>query len=408
MAPSRENVRRGGRGRDARRREFTVFVDNLPQQLDQYGLKGIFRKAVRVNDVYIPFRKAKRMRKFSFVRFWSQGETTKGILMLNKKKNEFRDNSVEAKNLRFSQEDQQGSKILHVEVNSEFISWLNRSFVCTSDDPKDLGALARALISGCGQCTKIYSFCSFKFILTFPMVEQMEEALNNHQDLYLWFSQVKGCDKYEYCETRSDSFESARILIVTNILHTIYCDLILSIGDLGYRVLIREIGPTIQAIQTVQTSSSSSSMEAMDSNEGPEHHAYQPPSFGTNANDYANNVIDGTAFLQIALEDGDFPPQQLEGELSRPLDNSTPETLKKNKKVKTTYKRKLVASRRILTMQRKIKKILEGTHQLAKDALEIAKILGVLVIDKEDAAIKRITTSLKKERKARAEIRPEA
>jgi len=90
--------------------------------------------------------------------------------------------------------------------------------------------------------------------------------------------------------------------------------------------------------------------------------------------------------LQIALEEGDFPSQQLEGELSRSLgfdspkghdhsvhfvdsicesqlpcfaspiqlDNSTPETLKKNKKVKTTNKRKLVASRRILTMPRKM------------------------------------------------------
>jgi len=68
MAPSRENVRQGGRGRDARRREFTVFVDNLPQQLDQYGLKGICRKAGRVSDVYIPFRKARRTRKLGFVR----------------------------------------------------------------------------------------------------------------------------------------------------------------------------------------------------------------------------------------------------------------------------------------------------------------------------------------------------
>jgi len=61
--------------------------------------------------------------------------------------------------------------------------------VCTFDNPRDLEALASALISGYGQCTKIYSLSSFKFILTFPMVEQMEEALNNHQELDLWFSE---------------------------------------------------------------------------------------------------------------------------------------------------------------------------------------------------------------------------
>ena len=49
----------------------------------------------------------------------------------------------------------------------------------------------------------------------------------------------------------------------------------------------------------------------------------------------------------------------------------------------------------------------EGNHQLVKDALEIGKILGVAVIDNEDAAIKQITTSLKKERKARAQEKVE-
>jgi len=152
----------------------------------------------------------------------------------------------------------------------------------------------------------------------------------------------------------------------------------------------------------------------------------------------------------MALEDGDLTAQQLEGELSRPpsfdsperhdhsehlvdsvcesqppsfaspiqLDNATPETLEKNKKAKTTYKRKSVASTRILTRRRKMlqsssnstnnsNKTSEGTRQLARGALEIGKILGVAVIDKEDAALKRITTSLKKERKARAQERAE-
>jgi len=30
----------------------------------------------------------------------------------------------------------------------------------------------------------------------------MEEALNNHQELDTWFSEVKRWDKYDYCETR--------------------------------------------------------------------------------------------------------------------------------------------------------------------------------------------------------------
>ncbi|KAJ8429154.1 hypothetical protein Cgig2_010020 [Carnegiea gigantea] len=119
-----------------------------------------------------------------------------------RKKNEFHDNSTKRKDLRFSQEDQQGSEILQGRVKSEFISWLNRSLVSTYDDPRDLGALAIALISGYGQFTKVCSLSSFKFIPTFLTVEQMEDALNNHQDLDLWFSEVKKWDKYEYCKTR--------------------------------------------------------------------------------------------------------------------------------------------------------------------------------------------------------------
>jgi len=67
---------------------------------------------------------------------------------------------------------------------------------------------------------------------------------------------------------RTESFESMKVLIVTDILRTIHCDLILNIEDLGYRILIREISQAVQAIQTVQTSPSSQSMEAMDSNNG--------------------------------------------------------------------------------------------------------------------------------------------
>ncbi|KAJ8450401.1 hypothetical protein Cgig2_004858 [Carnegiea gigantea] len=480
------------------------LVDNLPQQLDQYGLKGIFRKAGRVSDVYIPFRKTRRMRKFGFVRFWSQGEATKSILILNnsivrgckihvpmakyekrrrqgkhsveffrdskhnmqqtgkvwRKKNKFRDNSVEAKDLRFSQEGQRDSKILHEEVNSEFISWLNRSLVCTSDDPRDLAALASALISGYRQCTKIYSLSSFKFILTFPTVEQMEEALNNHQELDLWFSEVKRWDKYEYCETRMVWLEIIGVpphgwkwenfKKIADIWGKLIClakPIIRTESFESMKILIREIGPAIQVIQTVQKSPNSSSMEAMDSNEGvlgfedieddvasanvaqddsrrldtvaieddDDHEVVKEAEDVSNEDKQANGVLETASIQQLEQEQ-----QILAKMFASPvqLDNTTAETLEKNKKAKTTYKRKSIASRRILTRRRKMlqssskstdnsNKTSEGTRQLARDVLKIGKILGVAVIDKEDATIKRITTSLKKEKKARAQERAE-
>jgi len=50
--------RNKGRGS---RHGFSVFVDNLPQNLDRYGLKGIFRKAGRVIDSYIPAKQVRTL-----------------------------------------------------------------------------------------------------------------------------------------------------------------------------------------------------------------------------------------------------------------------------------------------------------------------------------------------------------
>ncbi|KAJ8429155.1 LOW QUALITY PROTEIN: hypothetical protein Cgig2_010021 [Carnegiea gigantea] len=226
-----------------------------------------------------------------------------------------------------------------------------------------------------------------------------------------------------------DSFESMKVLIVIDILCTSQCDLILNIEDLGYRVLIKDIDSAIQAIQTVQTSPSSPSVEAMDSNEG-------ILGFEDIKDDMWHKVIpEGLTQWLLRLRmtmiketaDVSKEDKQLNGSPGDSLnsttrigttkfslnDNSTSETLEKNKKEKTTYKRNSVASRRILTRRRKmfqssINKTLEGTRQLAKDALEIDKILTVAMIDKEDAAIKRITTTFKKQRKARAQVRGKA
>ncbi|KAJ8447813.1 LOW QUALITY PROTEIN: hypothetical protein Cgig2_015176 [Carnegiea gigantea] len=136
----------------------------------------------------------------------------------------------EAKKVSLSQEEAQESYILQGEVNTDFVQWLSRSLVCTSEEPRDLGALASALISGFGECTKICSLSSFQFILTFPLVAKMEEVLDKHEELDLWFVNVK---------------------------------------KWGYRIKVKEIGSAIQLIQTTDTlATTPPSMEAMDSNDG--------------------------------------------------------------------------------------------------------------------------------------------
>ncbi|KAJ8447486.1 hypothetical protein Cgig2_019480 [Carnegiea gigantea] len=194
-------------------------------------------------------------------------------------------------------EEQQNERIIKGELNVEFKEWLNRSFVRTLEEPRDLGALATTLISYFGQYTKISSLSKFKFILTFPSIEQMEEVLGNHDELGHWFINVKRLDEYETCETgrvwieifgvpprgwkgenfrritelwgrvvclgkgidNSDSFEfeSMKVLIDTDILGTINWEIVI--------IVIKEVSSTVQVIQKVHTTSNSS-MEAMNSN----------------------------------------------------------------------------------------------------------------------------------------------
>lgn len=77
--------RREKRGyHEAPNREFSVFVDNLPINLDKYGLKGIFSRAGKVSDVYIPLRVGRRTeRRFGFVRYWRKDDAIRSISLFN-------------------------------------------------------------------------------------------------------------------------------------------------------------------------------------------------------------------------------------------------------------------------------------------------------------------------------------
>ena len=77
-------------------------------------------------------------------------------------------------------------------LNADFMEWLNRSVVGESEEPRDLEVLSKALVKD--DCSKIYALSKFKFILTFPTVEKMEEALENRAFLNKWFQEEKRWD----------------------------------------------------------------------------------------------------------------------------------------------------------------------------------------------------------------------
>jgi len=310
--------------------EFSVFITNIPEMLDQYGLKGIFRKAGMVSDAYIPQKKLDRSRqRYGFVRFRSWQEAKESVKMRNntlirgcrirvtmakyekggtrrRANRELRENrqiahqgsriwrkkerlieGVEgvrlirgevARQRRPSLSDLKGEdlKELKGEVNMEFHAWLSRSLVCTSAEPRDLASLSSAIISGYGQCTKICALSGFNFILTFQSTEEMEEALMNHEELDFWFYEIKRWDRYACSTTRkvwlevfgvpplgwkwenfkriadnwghlislgksiakTNTFDSMRMLLETDILVRIDDEFILKIEDFGFRVFV--------------------------------------------------------------------------------------------------------------------------------------------------------------------------
>ena len=312
------------------RKEFTVFISNLPDKLDKYGLKGIFTKAGKVSDVYIPEGKSGGLRRrYGFVRFWNWHEAMRSIQRLNNtnirgckisvsiakyakgrishqmkatrkglrqamkrssqvwRKKHYATGEAQAKAPeRISDGQEKVLMSVKGQINEDFIPWLSRSSVCTSEEPRDLGSLSSAILSGYGQCTKICALSGFKFILTFQSQDEMEAALQTHEELDIWFSEFKRWDKYDCCTSRkvwievvgvpphgwkwenfkaiaelwgyliclgkpisrTDTFESMRLLIETDVLFFIEGDFILTIEDMGFRVIAREVGLVSQMV----------------------------------------------------------------------------------------------------------------------------------------------------------------
>ncbi|KAH7847677.1 hypothetical protein Vadar_028828 [Vaccinium darrowii] len=59
---------------------FTVFVDNLPKEMDKIWLHQIFRSYGQVDDIYIPVKRSARFNtKFGFIRFLNSDEALKAV-----------------------------------------------------------------------------------------------------------------------------------------------------------------------------------------------------------------------------------------------------------------------------------------------------------------------------------------
>ena len=199
----------------------SVYVSNIPAVLDKFGLQGIFNRAGKVLDSFIPKRRLNGTRvRYGFVRYATWNEARKSIQLLHNKsirgyriavnmarinkgtdgtrkpherhvekripntsrikKKEWR--PVKKKEWRPVKK-QHGNETLpsiQGQVNEDFLPWLSKSLICTSQEPRDITTLSSAIFNGYGQVSRVYALSGYKFILTYPTEEARDEALRNH------------------------------------------------------------------------------------------------------------------------------------------------------------------------------------------------------------------------------------
>jgi len=142
----------------------------------------------------------------------------------------------------------------------------------------------------------------YKFLLTFPTVEEMDFAVANQDELQHWFLEVKKWGSEDDCDSRrvwlsiigvpphgwqrenfkqiaelwgdliclskpttsTDSFEVMKVLVATKILRRIDEEVLLQLDYGGYRVIIREAETVSQALQRTQLIMNGETMEDED------------------------------------------------------------------------------------------------------------------------------------------------
>ncbi|KAJ8429203.1 hypothetical protein Cgig2_032989 [Carnegiea gigantea] len=357
-------------------REFSVFVYNIPAELDRHGLRGIFQKAGRVSDTYIPLEEQEGimqgldsydsegktrpteaslcsiMQTLEDAQYQFQGHDMKKeaynihttstpqergyihSIRIEKQKAKSGDRNAYTRVTEMNEECQLHKIALEGTLNEEFTEWLARSLVCTTEEPRDLATLASVIDSGFGLCSKICALSSLKFILTFPTMAQMEESLNNHEELDIWFNNIKRWSIDDSCETRrvwvevfgvppcgwcwenfdkiaslwgrlitlgkaisrTDSFEPMKMLIVTDVFNRIDQDVILNLRDGGYRERTKTVSFSQNGYFEEVLKLSQQPM-LLGKQQTPERlEAHKPPGFGTPDLNQVNDLCQTTDY----------------------------------------------------------------------------------------------------------------
>jgi len=318
-------------------REISVIVFNIPASLDQYGMAGIFQRAGKISDVYIPsHQRTKKEGRYGFVRFYWMEDAKRCIHMFNggrirglkisvfmakpkrqatrhrrhqhqrkprnvkvrkewRKKTEVRKEWTKKTELVHKkvawqdQEERTMNNSINGTTNEDLEEWLERTLVCTTEEPRDLATLDSAMLAGFGQPYHLRMLSCVQYLVTFPTVAIMSEVLQNQGELMNWFIDIKKWGMEDRSTTRRvwldvfgvpphgwtwesfkaiaeiwgsliclgkstfnpDSFEVMRLLIATKVFKRIEDEVVLKVAYGGYRVTVREVATIYQVAMSV-------------------------------------------------------------------------------------------------------------------------------------------------------------
>ena len=75
---------RNQKGRNVTRPGHSVFVNNLPLQMDSHRLRGVFARAGRISDIHIPLKTGRKSNmRYGFIRFWQKEDAVRSTVLFN-------------------------------------------------------------------------------------------------------------------------------------------------------------------------------------------------------------------------------------------------------------------------------------------------------------------------------------
>ncbi|KAL4286973.1 hypothetical protein AHAS_Ahas19G0139700 [Arachis hypogaea] len=245
---------------------FSVFLNNLSEDVSKRELFQLFKWTGRINDIYLSRKqKSGSIYIFAFIRYTTKGGALKAISEMNRMKLRGRVVLVgEAKFRRVSDSTEtrkvQGNgwtKKLEVVVAKENLDWLQKSLIGRTMTAIDFESLKDTVEKNFPQVVQVRKMGAYQAILTFDSFLNAEETYTfKMNSLLRIFHSVRRWDESEKSESRRVWLECFGVPLHVWSVDTFKMlgDMInewvhITVGTSGFDVLVKEVGQEVYSLQ---------------------------------------------------------------------------------------------------------------------------------------------------------------